>query len=125
LTNRKERLDFQEERGTISRYRTQFLIFLIEFVYQTGTVKAVTIRHRIDKEANANTSWALVEMDTEEAVSAVVAAVTPPRGLLAGTNPMRIEKFSEKIAAASTGGMKQALKNITSLMGAAMAVSTK
>ena len=67
--------------------------------------------------------WALVELDSNEAVEAVMAAVEPPRGLLAGSNVMKVTKFDKKIAQESTGGMKQALKAINSLMGAAMAAS--
>ncbi len=90
-----------------------------------GTVKAVVLRHRIDKNVNANTSWALVELDTSEAVDAVMAAVAPPRALLAGSNVMKVTKFSKKIADESTGGMRQALHNINSLVGAAMIARTQ
>jgi hypothetical protein len=47
-------------------------------------VKAVTIRHRIDADTKQNTSWCLVELDSLVAVEAALAAVEPPRALIAG-----------------------------------------
>jgi hypothetical protein len=86
-----------------------------------GEVKAVTIRHRIDEEAKQNTSWALVELDTLEAVEQVLVAVQPPRALLAGSNVLKVTKFDKEIAKTSTGGMIAALAKHDSLMSLAMA----
>ena len=75
-----------------------------------GAVKALYIRHRADAEAEANTSWALIELETADEVEAVLAAVVPPRALVAGSNILKVVKFDKEIAAGSTGGMVEAVR---------------
>ena len=59
-----------------------------------GTVKTVTIRHRI--QDGANTSWALVAMVGVEAGEAVFAE--PDGAVTAGSNPLKITRFDDKVA---------------------------
>jgi hypothetical protein len=74
-------------------------------------VKAVTIRHRIDADTKQNTSWCLVELDSLEAVEAALAAVKPPRALIAGARKTQtvdclcsfLTKHDEKRPFAKTG----------------------
>ncbi len=73
---------------------------LATLLEQFGAVEQVTIRHRI--QDGANTSWALVTMETAEAADKVVQA---PR-VLAGRHELRITYLDEQRARASTGEMQ-------------------
>ena len=95
-----------EGRGT---YENEDALEKIFSVF--GVFLQATIRHRIvDGE---NTSWALVEMETAEAVDAALAA----KEVKAGSQPLFLNRFSKKQADSSTGAMKsvslQALKGLS------------
>ena len=61
-------------------------------------------------------------MDSEAAVDRIVAAAASAEGILAGSSKLKVERFNEEIASASTGGMLRVLGGHTeSLMAAAMA----
>ena len=71
-----------------------------------GVFVQATIRHRIAD--GKNTSWALVEMETTEAVDAALAA----KEVMAGSQPLVLTRFSTKTAEASTGAMKQVVGHL-------------
>jgi hypothetical protein len=69
------------------------------FVQKFGPVVNVTVRHRIAN--GANTSWALVTMETAEGAEAALAAPF----VMAGTNELIVTRYDRKVAKISRGGM--------------------
>merc|ERR1711871_1136567 len=66
---------------------------------QFGAVLQVTVRHRIDKDTGANTSWALVTMESKDGAEAVIA------GAESLPSALTVARFSKKLADSSTGQM--------------------
>ena len=70
-----------------------------------GEVVTAVIRHRVDKIAQENTSYALVTMGDEASCERVLAA-----GVTAGATSLLITKFDQQTASSSKGGMAKLLE---------------
>ena len=64
-----------------------------------GPVAQATVRHRIDKVTGANTSWALVTMQSRDSAEAVLAAASSLPA------PLTVAWFSKEQAKSSQGQM--------------------
>ena len=64
-----------------------------------GPVVQATVRHRIDKATGANTSWALVTMESRDSAEAVLAAASSLPA------PLTVTRFSKEQADSSQGQM--------------------
>jgi hypothetical protein len=90
-------------RGT---YENEML--LKTFFSKYGVVDHTTVRHRIaDKH---NTSWALVTMQDQAGVEAVLSAAKVDPGIICGTHRLHIERFQLSLAEESTGMMKNIME---------------
>ena len=87
-------------RGIGEKFETEEA--MVEIFAQFGTVSQVQIRHRIDEDTGANTSWALVTMDSRDAAEAAIASADRLPYL---PSPVTVTRFSKKQASSSAGHM--------------------
>jgi hypothetical protein len=84
-------------RGVGGKFEAEAAI--IDVFARFGPVVQVTVRHRIDKATGANTSWALVTMQSRESAEAVLAAASSL------PTPLTVARFSKEQADSSHGQM--------------------
>jgi hypothetical protein len=84
-----------------------------------GPVEHSSVRHRIQdpnarnpkhRGARSNTSWALVTMGAKTSVLRVLEAAESQSGIMAGAERLRVSRFDEGLAQASSRGMSTVMR---------------